>query len=211
MATDISSFTGAILPSGGTVGLIAMFIIVGIIIVLIMGLISWIIFVRRKWNLNVEIKLPRSDNNIVNAEWGKGYFNPKRGVVYIKRPGLGSKAIPIKIFDPKRYLQGGSLMTVIQLSPLDYRPVLPKSFLEHEIEYEDEKTGEKYIVNEAILKIAVDTGHSKAWSTAFDSASLSAYTIRSFFTQFQMPITIAIVVISVFIGITALWTQMPKG
>lgn len=207
----LADVTGSLMPDGGTVGLIAIIIIVGVIVLLIVGLAGWLVFVKRKWNLNVEIKLPRSDSNIVNAEWGKGYFNNKRGVVYIKRPGFGSPKIPIKIFDPKRYLQGSSLMTVIQLSPVDYRPVLPESFLKHYVDYKDEKTGKVTVVKESILNIRVDTGHSKAWSEAFDAASRSAYTMKSFFTQFQVPIAVAMVVISVFIGITALWTQMPKG
>jgi len=120
-----------------------------------------------------------------------------------------SPKIPLKIFDPKRYLQGDRLITVVQLSPVDYRPVLPKSYLEHDVDYQDEETGEITTVKESILDIKCDTGHSKAWQQAFDSASKQAYSLKSFMQQFQTPIAIAIVLVAVFIGFAAVWTQLP--
>ncbi|MHA1201359.1 MAG: hypothetical protein ACTSQ4_02405 [Candidatus Heimdallarchaeaceae archaeon] len=210
MATNFGSAISGAIPSGSVVGLIAIFIIVGMIVIIILALCYWLIYSRRKWHLKVEIKLPRSDGNIVASEWGKGFFSAKRGAVYIKRPGAWSRAIPLKIFDPKRYLQGTDTMTVIQLSPVDYRPVLPSSFLEHEVEHQDDKTGEITVVKESILNIKCDTGHSRAWAVSFENAAKNAYSIKSFMTQFQTPIAIAIVVMAVFVGITALWTQMPK-
>jgi len=198
------------IPSGSAVGLIVMMLVVGLVVIIIFGFIALIIYNKRRWHLNVEIKLPRSNDQFVEAEWGKGYFNPKRGVVYIKRPGFASKAIPLKIFDPKRYLQGKNLITVIQITPTDYRPVLPSSFLHHEVKYKDKETGKVITQRESVLNIECDTGHSKAWQESFDAAARTAYTFKSFFKQFEVPISIAIVVVAVFIGITALWTQMPK-
>ena len=129
MADIGETITGS-LPSSGTVGMIVIVIIVGIITLLIVGVVGFIIWNKKRWNLKVEIKLPRSDGKIVNGEWGKGYFNSKQGVVYIKRPGFLMPKIPLKIFDPKRYLQGVDLLTVVQLSPVDYRPILPISYFE---------------------------------------------------------------------------------
>ncbi len=163
---------------------------------------------RKRWNLRVEIKLPRSDGKIIQSEWGKGYFNSKRGVVFIKRPGFKSGSIPIKIFDVRKYLQGADTLTVIQLSPEDYRPVLPKSFLEHDVTYVNDETGEEKIVKEAILSIEVDYGKNKAWKTAFQAASKQAYSLSTFFNQFQTPIAIAIVLVAVFAGFTMLWTRV---
>jgi len=205
---DIGSVTSGLIPQGSSIGLmILIFALMGIVAVIIC-FIAFLVWNKKRWNLKVEIKLPRSDGNIVNGEWGKGYFNSKRGVVYIKRAGIISPKIPLKIFDPKRYLQGSDLLTVIQLSPVDYRPVLPKSYLTHEVEYKDDKTGVVTKVEEAILTIKCDTGHSKAWQQAFDAASKQAYSLKSFFQQFQTPIAIAIVLVAVFVGFAALWTQI---
>jgi hypothetical protein len=206
MPIDLTGYV----PQGSVVGLIMIMFVVGVVIVGIFGVISFLIWNSRRWHLKVEIKLPRSNGQIVEAEWGKGYFNPKRGVVYIKRPGRWSPAIPLKIFDPKRYLQGRDTMTVIQITPTDYRPVLPVSFLEHSVEYKNTDTGKIEMVKESVLNIECDTGHSKAWQESFDAAARTAYTFKSFFKQFEVPISIAIVLVAVFIGITALWTQMPK-
>lgn len=228
------TFSSAI-PSGSVVGLIFLLIIVGSIVLVIFGGLALVIWQKKKWNLKVEIKLPRSDGRLVNGEWGKGYFHSKRGVVYIKRPGFMQPKIPLKIFDPKRYLQGADLITVVQLSPVDYRPVLPDSFLKHEVEFvcdkdyggghsfieklnfsrdKDEqietlKKGDVVMVKESVLNIKCDTGHSKAWEQAFDAASKQAYSLKSFMQQFQTPIAVAIVLVAVFVGIAALWTQMP--
>lgn len=206
---DIGETLSGLIPSGGAVGLIMIMIIIGMVVLIVVGFFGLMIWNKKRWNLKVEIKLPRSDGRIINGEWGKGYFNAKRGVVYIKRPGLGQRKMALQIFDPKRYLQGSDLITVIQLSPTDYRPVLPKSFLKCDVIYIEEDGTEK-TQNEAVINIECDTGASKAWQTAFASASKKAYSLQSFFQQFQTPIAIAIVLVSVFVGIAALWTQLPK-
>ena len=102
------------------------------------------------------------------------------------------------------------MITVIQLSPLDYRPVLPKSFLEFDVIHVDDKTGKETLVKETVMNMECDTGASKAWQTSFEAAAKQAYSLQSFFTQFQTQISIAIVLIAVFVGIAALWTQLPK-
>ncbi len=209
MATDIGNVVSGVIPQGSTIGFMMLIGTVMVLMLVIVIFIGFIIWNKKRWNLNVEIKLPRSDGQIVNGEWGKGYFNTKRGVVFIKRPGFISPKIPLKIFDPKRYLQGDKLITVVQLSPSDYRPILPTSYLNYEVEYEDDKTGEVHTVKESVLNIKCDTGHSKAWEQAFDAASRQAYSLKSFLQQFQTPIAIAIVLVAVFVGFAALWTQMP--
>lgn len=211
---DIGETLSGAIPTGGTIGMIFIMLAVGAVATLILGFVGWRIYNKKRWNLKVEIKLPRSDGKIVNGEWGKGYFNSKQGVVYIRRPGFAQPKIPLKIFDPKRYLQGTDLLTVVQLSPLDYRPVLPRSYLEYNVEYEEDDPkhkdyGKKFLVKEAVMDMECDTGASKAWQTSFEAASKQAYSLKSFLTQFQTPIAIAIVLVAVFVGIAALWTQLP--
>lgn len=224
------------MPQGSSIGLLVLVFTLMTLVFVIISFIGFLVWNKRRWHLDVEIKLPRSNGGMIVGEWGKGYFSPKRGVVFIKRPGLLSPKIPLKIFDPKRYLQGDRLLTVLQLSPVDYRPILPSSFLTHEVEWECEqdynegdsfldkinffrrkeeqvdslKKGQKVMVKESILNIKCDDGASKAWLQAFDAASKQAYSLKSFMTQFQTPIAIAIVLVAVFVGIAALWTQMPK-
>ena len=205
---DVGSVVSGVIPKGSSIGLMILIGTLMTLVLFIVALIGFFTWNRKRWNLQVEIKLPRSDGKIINGEWGKGYFSTKRGVVFIKRPGTFQPKIPLKIFDPKRYLQGDRLLTVVQLSPVDYRPVLPESFLEEEVEYKDDETGEITVVKEALLNMKCDTGHSKAWQQAFDAASKQAYSLKSFMQQFQTPIAIAIVLVAVFVGFAAVWTQL---
>ena len=207
---SIGEIVNNAVPSGSVVGLIMLLIVVGFIVLVFIGGLGYFIWNKKRWNLQVEIKLPRSNGKIINGEWGKGYFNSKHGVVYIVRPGFFQPKIPLKIFDPKRYLQGSSLLTVIQLSPVDYRPVLPISFKEFNVRHVNDQTGEVTMEKEAIMEMECDTGASKAWQAAFDAAAKKAYSLQSFMSQFQTPIAIAIVLVAVFVGIAALWTQMPS-
>jgi len=206
----IGDSISGLVPSGSVVGLYLLMFVIGAIALVFFGGFAFFIWNKKRWNLKVEIKLPRSDGNIINGEWGKGYFDSKQGVVYIRRPGFMQKKIPLKIFDPKRYLQGADLLTVVQLSPVDYRPVRPLSYLEYQIKYTDDKTGKVSYVKEAVIDIECDTGADKAWQVAFDAAAKKAYSLQSFFHQFQTPIAVAIVLVAVFVGIAALWTQLPK-
>ena len=182
--------------------------IVGIVLLILLfaGGLFWWWWAKKRYNLKVEIKMTRSDGKVNLGEWGKGLFNAKKGVLFIKRKGL--KAVPIKIIDVRRYLQGNDLITVLQVGPEDYRPVVNDSWIEYVREYEDEK-GNIIEQKESVLNIKVDTGLNKPWKSAWDSASKRAYSLVSFLQQFQTPIAIAVVVLAVFVGIAILWTRLP--
>ncbi len=196
----------------GTV--ILTFIIGGIAIILLLGGIAmW--YLKKRWNLKVEIKLPRSDGKIIMGEWGKGFYNAKKGVVFIKRPRMLIGSIPMKVFDVKKYLQGTDLLTVIQVAPEDYRPVLNDSWTEYKTERKD-RNGEIILDDKgkpiwekvAILDVQIDTGLNKAWKSSWEAAAKRAYSLQSFFTQFQTPIAIGIVILTSFVGFAILWTRI---
>lgn len=197
------------ITSGTSGTLLWVIIIVGFIVgFLILGGGGFLLWnFKKRYNLRAEIKLPRSDGLITQAEWGKAEFNAKRGVVFLKRKGM--RRIPIKVFDIKKYLQGSDLLTLIQVGPEDYRPVLNHSWSETQTVYVDDETGKEEIQKEAIMNIRVDTGLNKAWKSAYDISAKRAYSIQSFLSQFQTPIAIGIVVLCVFVGIAILWSRLP--
>ncbi len=223
---DILSAVGA----GGKGSLFALiWIVIALLIVaLIIGLFWFFWWKKKKWNLDVEIKLTRSDGKMTYAEWGKGFYNGKRGVVFIKRPKMGAfqKPYVMKIFDIRKYMQGENVMTVLQVGPEDFRPVLNTSWNEMEVEYEDtdkplkDELGneilddegnvqyETVILKESILNIRTETGLNKAWKAAWDEAARNAYTIQSMLRQYSAPISIGIVVICCFVGFAVLWTKL---
>jgi hypothetical protein len=209
---DVASF----IPKASSVATstiaIALYVIGGIIVLGLLGLFVFWMSRKKRWNLDIEFKLTRSDGKLTNAEWGKGHYNAKKGVVFIRRPSPAmsrwSKGLPVPIFDIRRYVQGSSIITMLQVGPQDFRPVLNDSYTEYVETYKDDKTGEIKQVKESILNIKVDSGLNKAWKSAWESAAKNAYSIRSFLTQFQTPIAIAIVLIACFIGFTILYTKI---
>lgn len=206
---DTASLVGNVSKFGGGTFTLLLYVGLGFIVLLLMGIIFFILYNRKKWNLDVEFKLVRSDGKITNAEWGKGYYNSKKGVVFVKRPAMGkfSNGLPIRIFDIRKYIQGDRVITVLQVGSEDYRPVLNDSWTSHVATYKDED-GKLVQVKESVLNIKVDSGHNKAWKSAWDAAARNAYSIRSFFSQFQTPIAIGIVVICCFVGFAILWTKV---
>lgn len=205
---DLGSIVGNI--GSGAQNTLSVLMLIGIMLLIGFGLIFFIIFFvwrRNKYNLVVNVKKLRSDGKIVSCEMAKGSFNAKRGVVYLKRKK--TKEIPMAVFDIRRYLLGESYLEVIQVGPEDFRPVLNDSWTEYVSEKEDKETGKIIITKESMLNLKVDTGMHKAWKTAWEIASAKAYSLRSFIEKFQVPIAIAIVIVSVFVGIAILWARLP--
>lgn len=185
--------------SGDTFKMILLIVVIGGFALILLGVAIYIWWSKKRWNLQVEVKSVRSDGRIITGEWAKGLYNADKGVVYIKRPGK-MKPYAMKVFDIRRYLQGASLLTVVQLGPDDYRPVLNDSWES----YVDEETGEKA----AMINIKIDTGTNKAWKTAWDAAAKKAYSLQSILSQFQTPIAVGIVIICCFVGFAILWTRV---
>ena len=204
--------------SGNTIWMILLMVIgVGFGFILL-AVAAWWWFVKKRWNLRAEIKLTRAGGKLITAEWGKAMFNAQRGVCFVKRPGMMQRAVAVKIFDIRKYIQGGNVVTFIQTSGDELVPVLNDSWEEYEDEQpmRDKNTGAILLGTDgkpmheraAIINIKVDTGLNKAWRAAWVQAAKSAYSLKSFFSQFQTPIAIAIVIVAVFIGFAMVWTRL---
>lgn len=181
------------------VGGFALIFIFGLAVLLGVGGFAWWAFTKKKnWNLKVEFKLTRSDGRYIGAEWGKGYYDSKRGVVFLKRKG--KKAVPMEPFDVKKYLQGTEILTVAQVGMEQYLPVLPDSYLE----MEDDTTGEKA----AFMKLKVDLSKSKAWRSQFERDAKAAYTIMSLLSQYAQFIGIGIILFMQLVGFAILYSKI---
>ena len=96
---------------------------------------------------------------------------------------------------------------MIQLSPIDMRPIQNYSYTNHVVGTEI-INGKKELIYDSIMNIKVDHGDNRAWLDSFYSASKKAFSIQNMLNQFQTPIAIAIVLISCFIGFAILWTRV---
>jgi len=178
----------------------------GLLILIALGAITGVAIWakrRKKWNLRVEIKLPRSDGKIINSEKAKGFFDTKAGFVSLKRKGIS--AIDMKPFNVNKYLQGEKYLEVLQVGPDDFIPILPKSYTL--INKEKTKEGEQKKF--ALLEIEGDIGERRQWaSNAFDSA-MNRFTLKSFLKRHEFAITITIIMFGLFIGFAIVLSQLP--
>ena len=183
---DLFGSLGFGLGSGGMLG---MFWIVMIIVVAlgICGTIIWFFWSKKAWNLKVKFRLPRSvkylgenetlDINdiegVIEYDEGKGSYNAKKGVVWLKRKG--KRKVKMKPFRVQKYLQipsggGKPILEVLQVGAEDYVPVMPESYLI----MEDDETGEQV----AVLDVKTDSSESRAWQHQFEREAKSTYSIQ---------------------------------
>jgi hypothetical protein len=197
---------------GGFMGT-AILIIVCVCALAICGFGLYFFIVKKKnWNIKVEFKIPRNIRKIrqkdgvvrvmgtLNKEWGKGFYNPKNGVVLIKRKG--KKASPMKPFDIKTYLSSGNILTVMQVGIEDYRPILDESY----IQVIDEKTGEE----NALVRAKIDTSEGKSWRNSYERERKNTYAITNWLKEHGTMLSVGLILLMNFIGFAILWKQV-KG
>jgi len=195
----------------GFVGSIVL-IILATVALAVCGFVVWWLIKRKKgWNLKVEFKFPRNIREIeneegvltvhgtLNKEWGKGFYDDKKGVVMLKRKG--KKAVPMKPFDVKRHLSSGNILTIIQVGVEDYRPVLDESY----IEVVDENGEEA-----ALIKAKIDTTEGKSWKNSYERERKNTYTIVNWLRENAQMISLGIVVMMILVGFGVLWTRLPQ-
>jgi len=213
MATD-GGFLANILPnisgSGGLID-IALAIILGVLVLgVCAGGLYWWIKKRKSWNLKVEFRLPRNIRSEINEdgieiitgtikkEWGKGYYNAKGGVVYVKRNK--NQAVPMKPFNVKEILSDNNILTVIQVGIEDYRPVLEDSYLNVE-DYETQEVC-------ALIKAKIDTSESKSWKSSYERERKATFTLSSWMAQHGQLIGFGFIIMSIFVGFAVLYSKL---
>lgn len=151
-------------------------IVIGIIIVLALivgGVIVWR-QQKRKWYLKIEFKMIRSDGKIIVPEWGKGFYDSKKGILWVKRNKLRKEYI--KATDLKLYLQGQDTITVVGNSG-NWKPIIPDSF----IEVIDNETGEEA----SMMSVRVDMREDKPWAVQTERMLEDAFSIASFWNSIK--------------------------
>lgn len=165
-------------------------------LIVILIAVGWWAIQRRRWNIKVEFKFPRSGGGFLFSEHGKGMFNAKAGYTLLKRPGVSGAVYKIEQFDPKIYLQGTDTLTVVQTGPLSFMPVIQESY--------DTVVDENG--NEAIIMhFRGDISKDLQWATNAHISHLNAYTIKNFLKDnaqwIGIGFIVAIVLLSQYIGI----------
>lgn len=198
---DVNTILSGIGSSvGGTLSWIMWAVVAIVVIGGVGGWIAWLVYSKQRWNLRVEFKLVRNDGRIIGSDWGKGNYSSKKGFVTLKRPK--TPAYKMKPFDIKKYIQGQNTLTVVQIGANEWLPVLAESFTF----VHDPVTGERA----SILNLAGKANESKVWKSQLERELKSAFSIKSVFENFQVPISIGIVAIMIFIGFAIIWGRLPS-
>lgn len=196
---------------GGFISSIVLILLATVALAICGGVVWWLVKKKKGWNIKVEFKLPRNIREIenkdgsvtvhgtLNKEWGKGFYDDKKGVVLLKRKG--KKSVPMKPFDVKRYLSDSNVLTVLQIGVEDYRPVLDESY----IEVVDENGEEA-----ALLKAKIDTTEGKSWKNSYERERKNTYTIMNWLREHGQMISLGIVAMMILVGFGILWTRLPR-
>lgn len=200
-----TSFLGGFF-GGFNFGMIFLIVIIAVFALGIIGGIIWYIYNRIQWNLKVEFKLTRSNGAFSTGEWGKGSFNSRKGVVFVKRKGLSkSKLEP---FDIREYIQGSSnILTVTQVGVNTYKPVHPSSFETIIDTWTDEK-GQIHESEVSVMKVRGDTTQDKAWATSYEREAKNAFSISGFLKEYGGLITMGLILFMQFIGFAVLYAKI---
>jgi len=206
---DITSKLPGMGPGGMTN---IVYIIVGFVILLICGFgLWWFLKKRKTWNIKVEFKIPRNIKKVktkegtikiigtLNKEWGKGFFDAKKGCVFVKRKG--KKPVAMKPFDIKQYLSTGNILTVVQTGIEDYRPIRDESY----IELKDVKGEEG-----ALVQAVIDTSESKSWKNTFERESKMTYSIKNWIAEHGALVAMGLVLLMNLVGFSIVIARMPK-
>lgn len=195
-AGDIGStiLTWGIIIIGGIVGL-------GVI-----GFVIWALLKRKRWNLVVEIKMPRTDGQVILRERTKGHWDVKAGIIDIKRKRL--KPVGMRPFEVQKYLQGSNFLEVLQVGPTDYIPILPKSYTT--VTNKEMVDGKEKDVEYATLKIETNLEKRRTWKNYMERSAKNRFTISGFLDKHWRAIEISIILFVIFLGISILWMRMPS-
>jgi|SRR6056297_3030903 len=206
----MGKLTGGI--TGGSLAQTIGALLLGTVVLSIFGFGLWW-WLKRKmhWNLKVEFRLPRNIQKVkdengkdkvigtIRKEWGKGYYNAKQGVVYVKRPK--KKPVPMKPFNIKESLSDNNVLTVIQVGIEDYRPVIEDSYLEAK----DYLTGDEG----ALINARIDTSESRAWRNQYERERKATYTIKGFLQEHGQLLGFGFILFVQLIGFAIVISKIP--
>ena len=208
--SDITSKLPFIGGEGGGSNII--YLLIGFAVLLICGFALWWFLKKRKtWNIKVEFKIPRNIKKVrtkegtikiigtLNKEWGKGFYDAKKGSVFIKRKG--KKAVAMKPFDVKQYLSTGNILTVVQTGIEDYRPIRDESY----IELKDIDGGEG-----ALVQAVIDSSESRSWKNTFEREAKMTYSIKNWIAEHGALVAMGLVLLMNLIGFSIVIARMPK-
>ena len=184
----------------------------GLVVIALLGSIGWWAYRKKKWNLRVEIKMPRSDGKITLSESARGHYDADAGIVDIKRKRM--RAVGMKPFDVREYLQGGNFLEVMQVGAKQYIPMHPSSYekisTKHKVMDEKTRKETEEVREHYVMKMIADVEKRKTWKTYMERTAKDRFTLLGFLSKHWRAIEISIIIFVMFLGFSIMWMRLPS-
>lgn len=131
---------------------------------------------KKKWYLEVPLKMPRDGGRIINHETAKGYWNARKATLWVKRKGLFGSKFFVKLDDARNYLQGEDVIELIG-SGVNWKPILPESYLN----VINPETGQEA----AIMTYSMDFTKDKAWALRSEREYINTFSLSNAFEKLK--------------------------
>lgn len=131
---------------------------------------------RKKWYLEVPLKMPRDGGRTINSEIAKGFWDARKATLWVKRKGLFGQKFFVKLDDAREYLQGGEVIELLG-SGVNWKPILPESYLT----VINKETGQEA----SIMKYSMDFTKDKAWALRSEREYLNTFSVSDVFNKLK--------------------------
>lgn len=180
------------------IGNTVLYVVLGLFVVIIVTVLGIWAYRRKKWNLVLNVKIPRMDGRFIGQDKAKGYWDSDEGWIMVKRKGY--KPVPSRPIDPKKWLQSKNEATLVQVGPQDYIIALEDSY--NILTGED---GKSY----ALMDIMADVGKRKTWKNYTERQAKKAFSLGNWLKENAWMVSTGIVIFIIFIGFAVIWTRLP--
>lgn len=158
-------------------GIWAVVIGIALLIFLLIGVgIGWRQWQKKKWYLQVPLKMPRDGGRTINSEIAKGYWDARKATLFVKREGLFGSKFHVKLDDARQYLQGGEVIELIG-SGVNWKPILPQSYLT----VINEATGQEA----AVMTYSMDFTKDKHWAIQSERSLVNTFSLSDIFSKLK--------------------------
>jgi hypothetical protein len=199
-----SGLFGSLGSGGGAVSAIQTFqtiiigIIIGVVVLSFVGFFAWKRKENRRFNINLQIIVPRSDGKIIEWYAGKGAFNKSKAVGGIRSFLVRRKGVATVEMPPPRsdfIIAPNNTLLLAQKGIDDFEPIMPYNLSMASV-------GGKKV---PILNLHAINQDATAWAFDIEETAKQRFTFASIWDKYQTAITMAIFVFIMAIALYINW------
>jgi len=199
-----SGLFGSLGSGGGAVSAIQTFqtiiigIIIGVVVLSFVGFFAWKRKENRRFNINLQIIVPRSDGKIIEWYAGKGAFNKSKAVGGIRSFLVRRKGVATVEMPPPRsdfIIAPNNTLLLAQKGIDDFEPIMLYNLSMASV-------GGKKV---PILNLHAINQDATAWAFDIEETAKQRFTFASLWDKYQTAITMAVFVFIMSIALYINW------